>query len=93
MGREVYRKAGMPDADGAFIFFHGLGLSHMDFEVQLPDGEPYRDWVLEENMVLPIHLFYPGGERERAWLEEVVVVGADGGRPLFTWGFEPLTGN
>jgi Xaa-Pro aminopeptidase len=92
-GREVYRKAGMPDADGAFIFFHGLGLSHMDFEVQLPDGEPYRDWVLEENMVLPIHLFYPGGERDRAWLEEVAVVGADGGRPLFSWGFEPLTGD
>ena len=93
LGREVYRKAGMPDPDSAFIFFHGLGLSHMDFEVQLPDGEPYRDWVLEENMVLPIHLFYPGGERERAWLEEVVVVGADGGRPLFSWGFEPLTGD
>ena len=92
-GREVYRKAGLADADGAFIFFHGLGLSHMDFEMHLPDGEPYRDWVLEENMVLPVHLFYPGGERERAWLEEVVVVGADGGRPLFSWGFEPLAGN
>ena len=89
-GREVYRKAGIADADGAFIFFHGLGLSHMDFETRLPDGRPYRDWVLEEGMVLPIHLFLPGGERERAWLEEVVVVGADGGRPLFGWGFEPL---
>ena len=92
-GREVYRKAGMADADGAFIFFHGLGLSHIDFELQHPDGKPYRDWVLEENMVLPVHLFYPGGERERAWLEEVVVVGADGGRPLFSWGFEALTGD
>ena len=86
-------RAGMADADGAFIFFHGLGLSHIDFELRHPDGRPYRDWVLEENMVLPVHLFYPGGERERAWLEEVVVVGADGGRPLFSWGFEPLTGD
>ena len=93
MGREVYRKTGMADADSAFIFFHGLGLSHIDFELQHPDGRPYRDWVLEENMVLPVHLFHPGGERERAWLEEVVVVGADGGRPLFSWGFEPLTGD
>ena len=92
-GREVYRKAGMADADGAFIFFHGLGLSHIDFELRHPDGRPYRDWVLEENMVLPVHLFYPGGERERAWLEEVVAVGPDGGRPLFGWGFEPLTGD
>ena len=73
--------------------FHGLGLSHIDFELRHPDGRPHRDWVLEENMVLPVHLFYPGGERERAWLEEVVAVGSDGGRPLLGWGFEPLTGD
>jgi hypothetical protein len=33
----------------------------------------------------------PGGEHERFWLEEVVAVGNDGGKPLFSWGFGPLT--
>ena len=41
-------------------------------------------------MVLPVRLFHPGGERKRAWLEEVVA-GSDGGRSLFSWGFGPLT--
>ncbi|MDH3451152.1 MAG: M24 family metallopeptidase [Gammaproteobacteria bacterium] len=93
LGREVYRKAGVPDADSALIFFHGLGLSHMDLELTTADGEPIGDWALEQGMVVPLHLLYPGGERERSWLEDVVVVTADGGRPLFSWGFGPLTGS
>jgi Xaa-Pro aminopeptidase len=92
-GREVYRKAGVPDADAAVIFFHGLGLSHMDLELTTADGTPNGDWALEEGMVVPLHLLYPGGERERSWLEEVVVVTPEGGRPLFSWGFGPLTGS
>jgi len=92
-GREVYRKAGVPDADSALIFFHGLGLSHMELELATADGKPLGDWALEEGMVVPLHLLYPGGERERSWLEEVVLVTAEGGRPLFSWGFDPLTGN
>jgi Xaa-Pro dipeptidase len=28
----------------------------------------------------------------RLWLEDVIAVSKDGGRPLFSWGFEPLTG-
>jgi Xaa-Pro aminopeptidase len=90
--REVYRQAGVADADAAVIFFHGLGLSHMDIEQTLADGRPNGDWVLEENMVAPVHLLYPGGQHERIWLEEVVHITGDGGRPLFSWGFEPLTG-
>jgi len=90
--REVYRGAGVPDPAAAVIFFHGLGLSHMDIEQTLADGRPNGDWVLEENMVAPVHLLYPGGAHERVWLEEVVHVTKDGGRPLFSWGFEPLTG-
>jgi len=35
---------------------------------------------------------YPGGEHERMWLEEVVHPTSRGGRPLFSWGFAPLTG-
>jgi Xaa-Pro dipeptidase len=91
--RDVYRKAGVPDPASAVIFFHGLGLSHMDIEQTLADGSPNGDWVLEENMVAPVHLLYPGGEHERVWLEEVVHITKDGGRPLFSWGFEPLTGH
>jgi Xaa-Pro aminopeptidase len=90
--REVYRKAGVPDATSAVIFFHGLGLSHMDIEQTTADGRPNTDWLLEDGMVAPVHLLYPGGEHERMWLEEVIVVSEDGGRPLFSWGFEPLTG-
>ena len=92
LARGVYRKAGVPDPDSAVIFFHGLGLSHMDLEQTTAEGKPNGDWALEEGMVAPMHLLYPGGEHERMWLEEVVAVTRDGGRPLFSWGFEPLTG-
>jgi Xaa-Pro aminopeptidase len=92
-GRLVYGGAGVPDPASAVIFFHGLGLSHMDIEQTLADGRPNADWALEENMVVPVHLLYPGGEHQRMWLEEVVHVTSDGGRPLFSWGFEPLTGS
>ena len=90
--REVYRQAHVPDPASAVIFFHGLGLSHMDIEQSLADGSPNGDWTLEDGMVVPVHLLYPGGEHERVWLEEVVHITKDGGRPLFAWGFEPLTG-
>lgn len=90
--REVYRKADVPDPAAAVIFFHGLGLSHMDIEQTTADGKPNVDWTLEEDMVAPVHLLYPGGEHERVWLEEVIHVTRDGGRPLFSWGFAPLIG-
>ena len=90
-GRSIYRRSGVPNADDAIIFFHGLGLSHMDIELNKVDGSPNHDWVLEEGMVVPLHLLYPGGQKERLWLEEVVVIEHDGGRPLFSWGFDVLT--
>jgi Xaa-Pro aminopeptidase len=90
--RAVYRKEGVPDPASAVIFFHGLGLSHMDSEQTTADGKANTDWMLEDGMVAPVHLLYPGGEHERLWVEEVVAVTEDGGRPLFSWGFEPLTG-
>jgi Xaa-Pro aminopeptidase len=88
--RATFRKAGVPDPDAAVIFFHGLGLSHMDIEQRTADGKPNGDWTLEAGMVAPMHLLVPGGSRERWWVEEVVVIGKDGGRPLFSWGFGPL---
>ncbi len=90
--RAVYRREGVPDPAAAVIFFHGLGLSHMDVEQTTADGRPNTDWALEDGMVAPVHLLYPGGEHERLWLEEVIRVTPDGGRPLFSWGFAPLTG-
>jgi Xaa-Pro aminopeptidase len=89
-GRAVYAKAGVPVPDQAVLFFHGLGLSHMDIEQTLADGRPNGDWALEAGMVVPLHLLYPGGARERSWVEEIAVVGPDGARPLFDWGFDPL---
>jgi Xaa-Pro aminopeptidase len=83
-GRELYRKAGVADADAAVVFFHGLGLSHWDVE------ERSADWRLETGMVVPLHMVYPGGETTRAWLEEVVLITDQGGEPFFGWGYEPL---
>jgi Xaa-Pro dipeptidase len=83
-GRELYRKAGVADADAAVIFFHGLGLSHWDLE------DRTADWRFEAGMVVPLHVVLPGGETARAWLEEVVLITERGGEPLFGWGYEPL---
>ncbi len=94
LARATYRKAGVTDPDSAIIFFHGLGLSHMELELMTSDGAvPGGDWVLEEGMVAPIHLLYPGSQFDRSWCEEVVEIRSDGGRPLFSWGFDPITGS
>ena len=82
--RELYRKAGVADADAAIAFFHGLGLSHMDV------GQTSADWRFEAGMVVPLHMVVPGGESSRAWLEEVVLITEQGGEPFFGWGYEPL---
>ena len=88
--RDTFRKAGHPNPEETVIFFHGLGLSHMDIPIQRADGRSNADWQLEEDMVVPMHLLCPGGANERWWLEEVVHVTSAGGKPLFSWGFEPL---
>jgi hypothetical protein len=93
LARATYRKAGVPDADRALIFFHGLGLSHMELELMTADGKaPGGNWVLEKGMVAPIHLLYPGSQFNRSWCEEVVEITNDGGRPLFSWGYDPIKG-
>ncbi|MCB1738880.1 MAG: M24 family metallopeptidase [Gammaproteobacteria bacterium] len=90
--RQVFRRCGVADADRAIVFFHGLGLSHMDIEQTTAAGRPNVDWQLEAGMVVPLHILYPGGERERVWVEEVVEVAADGGKPFFSWGFDTING-
>src|SRR5258706_5311760 len=84
--REAYRKAGLPNSAEAVIFFHGLGLSHMDLEQATADGKPNGDWRLEEGMVVPLHLLVPGGERERYWLGEGAPGTANGGRGALSVG-------
>lgn len=87
-GRRAFRRAGLADADQAFIFFHGLGLEHIDMEI--PASR--HDWSLEEGMVVSAHLYVPGDDRHRNWLEEIFLVTRDGGDPFFSWGNEPLAG-
>ena len=90
VGRAVYRTSGIAGADDVLIFFHGLGLSHMELEQFGVDGVPNHDWQLEANMVVPLHILYPGDEHHRIWIEEVVRVTPDGGEPFFSWGLDPL---
>ena len=91
-GREAFRKSGVPDADSALVYFHGLGLSHMDLEQTTAQGRPNTDWTLESDMVVALHIVYPGDERHRSWVEEVAQVTPDGGKAFFDWGFDPITG-
>jgi Xaa-Pro dipeptidase len=88
-GRQTLRQAGLSSPDQAFIFFHGLGLEHIDME--LPASR--HDWSLEEGMVVSAHLQVPGDDRHRSWLEEIFLVTAGGGDPFFTWGNEPIVGD
>ncbi|MBA2448000.1 MAG: M24 family metallopeptidase [Chloroflexi bacterium] len=88
-GRQAFRQAGISNADQAFIFFHGLGLEHIDMEVVASR----HDWSLEDGMVVSAHLQVPGDDRSRNWLEEIFLVTKDGGDPFFTWGHEPLAGD
>ena len=92
LGREVYRKMRVPRPESVLIFFHSLGLSHMDLEENTPDGTPLGDWVMEPRMVVATHLLWPGGAKERIWLEDVALVGQDGAEPFFSWDFDPITG-
>ena len=92
-GRDVYRKMGVPLPESVLIFFHGLGLSHMDLEESSANGTPTVNWAMEKGMVVAVHLLWPGGEKERIWLEDVAFVGPDGAEPFFTWDLDPFSGS
>jgi Xaa-Pro aminopeptidase len=93
LARATYRKAGVPEPERALVFFHGLGLSHMELELVSAGGQVRGgNWVLEEGMIAPVHLLYPGGQFDRSWCEEVVEITNAGGKPLFSWGWGALTG-
>ena len=88
-GRAVYRKHGLALADDALIFFHGLGLSHLDQEVDA-EGAVTGDFAVEAGMAIATHIYYPGDRRERMWLEDIALVG-EAGPPesIFGWDFLP----
>lgn len=90
-GRRVFQRFGVPQPELALIFFHGLGLSHMDQEQWPEEGRANPDWILESGMVVATHLLYPGDDRHRMWLEDIALVTNDGGESIFTWGFDPIT--
>jgi Xaa-Pro aminopeptidase len=84
--RETFRRSGGRGSDGVFIFFHGLGLEHIDMELT----SSRQDWQLEAGMVVSAHIQAPGDDRSRSWLEEIMLITPDGGEAFFTWGHEPL---
>jgi Xaa-Pro dipeptidase len=84
--RSAFRQLGVGNADDAFIFFHGLGLEHIDMEIT----DSHQDWAVEAGMVVSAHLQVPGDDRHRAWLEEIFLVTRDGGEPFFSWSHAPL---
>src|SRR5262249_57746153 len=73
-GREIYRREGVPDPASAVIFFHGLGLSHMDIEQRTADGKAHVDLILGDGMGGPVHPPYPGGGHGRVRPEEGVAI-------------------
>ena len=88
-GRAVYRKHGFALAEDALIFFHGLGLSHLDQEVDA-EGSVTGDFAVEAGMAIATHIYYPGDRRERMWLEDIALVGEAGpAGSIFGWDFLP----
>lgn len=88
--RRAFRQAGLGStAEDAFIFFHGLGLEHIDME----QSQSHLDWSLEDGMLVSAHVQVPGPDRERGWLEEIFLVGPSGGEPFFSWDHQPIVGD
>jgi len=87
IGREVFRKLNVPEADLALVFFHGMGLDHTDIEIR--GSSATANWSVEENMTLATHIAYPGDARTRYYLEDVGLVTPSGGESLFTWDIAP----
>jgi len=93
IGREAYRKSGVPDPEKCLLFFHGLGLSHLDQEIGGEvEGSATGDWALADQMAIAIHLLVPGGAKERFWLEDIALVTPQGADRLFTWDLDPQIG-
>ncbi|MEM7250115.1 MAG: M24 family metallopeptidase [Pseudomonadota bacterium] len=90
IGRNVYRRSNVGGADDVIIFFHGLGLSHLDQAMgETAEGSATGDWMMEQDMVVATHLLYPGSDTSRIWLEDIGHIQNDGARSIFGWDFLP----
>ena len=92
LARRIYKALEVPHPESVFTFFHGLGLSHLDREGSTYDRGTDPDWAMTKDMVVAIHLLYPGDERHRVYLEDAASVTDEGGESLYTWDFDLLTG-
>jgi len=87
LGRRVFERHGVPAPESALIYFHGVGLDNSEHEWGTP-----ADWVMEAGTVVAVHIYYPGDERHRYYIEEVGVVTPSGIDRFFTWDMgQPLT--
>jgi Xaa-Pro dipeptidase len=92
LGRSVFQKYGLR-ADNVLVFFHGLGLEHNDLETEPGSEREIQsefDWTLQDGMIAACHIAYPGGLRERYFIEDIATVTDHGGSSLFNWGVSPL---
>lgn len=88
VGVDALRAGGLPDADGSLIFFHGLGMDHIDREVR---AAVRQDWTLREGSVVAAHVYCPGDRRHRFYLEDCALIRSDGATSLTEWTMDPLT--
>ncbi len=93
IGRAAYAKSGLSTPEACLIFFHGLGLSHLDQAIGGEvEGSATGDWALQDQMVIAMHLLVPGGATDRFWLEDIAIVTPAGADRVFTWEIDPHVG-
>lgn len=86
--RRVFERHHVAAAESVLVYFHGVGLDNSEHEWGTP-----ADWAMEEGTVVAVHIYYPGDERDRYYIEEVGVVRTDGIDRFFNWDIrEPLLG-
>jgi Xaa-Pro dipeptidase len=84
-GRRAYRQSGVSD-NGVLIYFHGLGLDHIDQDLSLGTG----DWIVQKDQMISTHIHFPGDASRRLFVEDVVFVRDDGVERFFSWNDELL---
>jgi Xaa-Pro dipeptidase len=80
IGFRTFRQHGVDD-DEVLIFFHGLGLDHLDQDMSITT----RDWPIRDGMVISSHIYHPGNENGHLFLEEIAHVSRHGAERFFNW--------
>ena len=86
--RETFRRAGRAERGWRL---HLLPRSWAGAHRHGADLQPPGLAACEAGMVVSAHIQVPGDDRERSWLEEIMLVTPSGGEPFFTWGHETLS--